>query len=109
MAYIVGFIVAGLFFSAMHYFTELNKLQKIMITIALLIFISGAIAFNAYSQRQRQIIETVVIKFNQNKTVDCDGIDVNSTNYTLSIGTYTFIGKKNTPFYGQMVSAYQCK
>ncbi|SMP86474.1 hypothetical protein SAMN06313540_10514 [Epsilonproteobacteria bacterium SCGC AD-308-E02] len=109
MAYILGLIVVGLLFVSMHYFTELSKSEKIMITAVLLGIISSAIAYNAYSDTQRKIIENVVIKFNQNKTVDCDGVDVNSTNYTLSIGTYTFIGKENTPYYGQMVSAYQCK
>jgi len=49
-----------------------------------------------------------IIKFNQNKTIVCDGIDVNTTNFSLSIGTYTFIGLKNTPNYGQMISASTC-
>jgi hypothetical protein len=50
-----------------------------------------------------------VLKFKQSKTIDCKGIDVNNSNYTLSIGTYTFIGKKDTPNYDQMISASTCK
>ena len=36
-------------------------------------------------------------------------IDINNTDYTISIGTYTFIGKKDTPNYGQMISASTCE
>jgi hypothetical protein len=50
-----------------------------------------------------------VTAFKQNKTVKCDGIDVNNKLYDLSTGTYTFIGRKNTPNYGQMISASSCK
>ena len=51
----------------------------------------------------------VVLKFKQNKTVNCNGIDVNNSQYTLSIGTYTFIGKENTPHYSQMISVTECQ
>nr|WP_321268385.1 hypothetical protein [uncultured Sulfurimonas sp.] len=109
MAYIAGLFIVGLFFLVLHYFTELNKHQKIIITIVVLSTVLGAIAFNTYSNAQRDKMLNVVMKFNQNKTVHCDGIDVNNTNYTISIGTYTFIGKENTPNYGQMISASTCE
>jgi len=109
VAYILGLIVVGFLFMSLHYFTELSKSEKIIITTALLLVISGAIAYNTYSNAQRKVMLEVERKFNQNKTVNCGGIDVNNTNYTLSIGTYTFIGKEGTPFYAQMVSASQCK
>jgi len=109
MAYIAGLVIVGLFFLVLHYFTELNKNQKIIITIVVLSVVLGAIAFNIYSNTQRDKMLNVVIKFNQGKTVKCNGVDVNNTNYTISIGTYTFIGKENTPNYGQMISASTCE
>jgi Na+/melibiose symporter-like transporter len=109
MAYIAGLVIVGLFFLVLHYFTELNKNQKIIITIVVLSVVLGAIAFNIYSNTQRDKMLNVVIKFNQGKTVKCNGVDVNNTNYTISIGTYTFIGKENTPNYGQMISASTCQ
>ena len=109
MAYIAGLVVVGFFFLALHYFTELTKHQKAIVTTIVLVIILSAIAFNAYSNAQRDKMLNVVIKFKQNKTVKCNGIDVNNTNYTISIGTYTFIGKKNTPNYGQMISASTCE
>ena len=109
MAYILGLVVVAFLFLALHYFTELTKSQKLTVTAIVLTIVLAAIAFNAYSTSQREKMLNVVLKFNQDKTVTCNGIDINNTNYTLSVGTYTFIGKKNTPNYAQMVSASQCE
>ncbi len=109
MAYIAGLVIVGLFFLALHYFTELTNHQKTMITAVILLVVLSAIAFNAYSNAQRDKMLDIVMKFKQNKTVKCNSIDVNSENYTISIGTYTFIGKENTPNYGQMISASSCE
>lgn len=109
MAYIAGLVIVGLFFLVLHYFTELKKQEKIIITIVVFTIAIGAISFNAYSNAQRDKMLNVVMKFNQGKTVKCNGVDVNNTNYTISIGTYTFIGKENTPNYAQMISASTCE
>ncbi|MCW8837223.1 MAG: hypothetical protein OQJ77_00055 [Thiovulaceae bacterium] len=109
MAYILGLIVVGLLFLSLHYFTELDHKQKVITSSIVLAIILSAIAFNAYSNSQRDNMMLVVTKFNQGKTVSCDGVDVNSSLYDLSTGTFTFIGKDNTPNYGQMISASSCK
>jgi len=109
MAYIFGLVVAGLFFLSIKYFTELSKKQEIIVSAIVLLIIFGAIAFNAYSTSQRDSMLSAVLKFKQSKTIKCQEIDVNNSNYTLSVGTYTFIGKENTPNYGQMISASSCE
>jgi energy-coupling factor transporter transmembrane protein EcfT len=109
VAYIAGLVIVGFFFLALHYFTELTRHQKTMVTAVVLIIVLGAVTFNAYSNAQRDKMLNVVLKFNQNKTVQCNGVDVNNSNYTISIGTYTFIGKENTPNYAQMISAASCE
>ena len=109
MAYILGLTVVALFFLSMHYFTELNKKQKTIITAVILVIILSAIAFNTYSSTQRDNMMNVVTAFNQNKTVQCNGVDINNKLFDLSTGTFTFIGKKDTPNYGQMISASSCE
>ena len=109
MAYIAGLVVVGLFFLALHYFTELTRHQKTLVTAIVLAIVLSAIAFNTYTGTQRENMMNTVMKFNQHKTISCNGVDVNDENYTLSIGTYTFIGKENTPNYGQMISASTCE
>lgn len=109
MAYILGLGVVALFFLSMHYFTELTKKQKTIITAVILVVILGAIAFNSYSSNQRDSMMSVVNAYNQNQTIECNGVKINSKLYDLSTGTYTFIGKKNTPKAGQMISVSSCK
>lgn len=109
MAYILGLVVVGLLFLSLHYFTELSKSQKLLVTLALFGIIFSAIAYNTYSNEQSQKLLDVVRAFNQDKTVKCNGVDVNNSNYSLSIGTYTFIGKPNTPYFNQMISASDCQ
>jgi len=109
LAYILGLIVVTLLFLSMHYFTELKKKEKITISLIIFSIILGAILFNSYSSKQRDIMLAVVTAYKQGKTVECGGVKVNSNLYDLSTGTYTFIGKKETPNYGQMISASSCK
>jgi hypothetical protein len=109
MAYIAGLIIVGLFFAVMHYFTELTKSQKATATGVILTIILSAIAYNAYTESKQEKMMQVVVKYNQGKTITCKGVDVNNTTYSLSIGTYTFIGLENTPNYGQMISASTCE
>ena len=109
MAYLAGLVIAGIFFLALHYFTELNKSQKLIISASVLSVILSAVAYNKYTSSQREEMMHAVLKFNQGKTIQCNDTDVNSTHYTLSIGTYTFIGKKGSPHYAEMVSASTCQ
>lgn len=109
MAYIAGIIIVGLFFLALHYFTELSRQQKVIVTALVLGIVLFAIAFNTYSNSQRDKMLDVVMRFNQHKTVTCNGVSVSDENFTLSIGTYTFIGKEKTPNFSQMISASTCE
>ena len=109
MSYIFGIIIVGLFFLALHYFTEFTSYQKVTITAIILAIILSAITYNVYSDSQRDKMLEAIRKFEQNKTIKCKNEDVNNTNFTLSIGTYTFIGKQNTSYSNQMISASKCE
>lgn len=108
MAYILGFIVVGLIFLALHYFTELNRTQKLITSAVFLLFISGAIMYNTYMSGKQEHILTVAKKFQRGENVICSGKDVNNTYFDLSIGTYTFIGKEKTPHYAEMYRVEAC-
>lgn len=108
MAYIAGIVIVALFFAALHYFTELTKEQKIITSTIVFTAIFSAIAYNTYSNTQRDKMLSIVTKYKQGKTVHCNGKDVNFSLYSLSIGTYTFIGKKDTPNYAEMISVSSC-
>ena len=109
MAYILGIVVVALFFLALHSFTELNHKQKSVITAIFLAIIGGAVYYNKLQDAQRDRIIKVEQLYNQGKTIVCDGIEVNETNFSYSVGTQTFIGNKNTPHYTRMINAAQCQ
>jgi len=109
LAYIIGLIIIGLFFLALNYFTELTHSQKFMITAIVFSVILMAILFNSYTKNRSQHTLDIAMKFSQGKTLKCEGIDVNSSLYDLSTGTYTFIGKENTTNSGKMISASTCE
>ena len=109
MTYLAGLIIAGLFFLTLKYFLDLSKKQEIIIITIVFTLIVSAIAYNSYNNAQRDKMLSVVTKFQQNKSVTCQGREINATNYDLSIGTYTFIGRENTPNYGEMISVSNCE
>ena len=109
MGYIIALASLFLIFAFMHYFTELNKNQKLTVILVLVSFIAFAYLYNTYQAKQQEKMYKIVVKYKQGKTIKCGKYDVNSTNFSLSTGTYTFIGKENTPFYSIMISAYECE
>jgi len=109
VTYLAGLIIAGLFFLTLKYFLDLSKKQEIIIITIVFTLIVSAIAYNSYNNAQRDKMLSVVTKFQQNKSVTCQGREINATNYDLSIGTYTFIGRENTPNYGEMISVSNCE
>lgn len=109
MTYIVGLVIVGLFFLALNYYTELNFSQKWWVTTIVLSILAVIVMFNEYTEQKDDNIRQTAMKFKQGKTVVCDGVQVDPKLFELSIGTYTFIGKENTPNYGQMISAANCE
>jgi hypothetical protein len=105
----LGLIVVILLFTAMHYFTELNHKEKIGVTLVLVLFIGGAIYYNGTQSQHRDHITKIGLKFTQNKKITCNGVEVNQSNFTTSIGTYTFIGKQGTKHASEMFSFNQCQ
>ncbi|MDD2358354.1 MAG: hypothetical protein PHX13_10635 [Thiovulaceae bacterium] len=109
MAYLYALVVLALVFGILHYFTELTTRQKGAVALTLAFVIFAGYLYNTHSADEQEKILSVVKDFQNGKTLTCMGKDINSSNYTLSIGTYTFIGKENTPSSGDMVSASSCQ
>ncbi len=108
MAYLLGLVVVGLLFLALHYFTELTKSQKLIVASIFGVFILGAVMYNNYAAKEREQVLAIVKQYKQGKTLKCEGIDINASTFDLS-GTNTFIGKKNTPHYSEIIRAAECK
>jgi lipopolysaccharide export system protein LptC len=109
MSYIIGLIAIAVFFSALHYFTELNHKQKLGISVVLALIIAMMYAWNVKEAKNQERVNGVILKYNQGHAVSCKGVDVNQTTFDLSTGTQTFIGREGTDHYTEMYSAVDCE
>lgn len=109
MSYILGLAAVGILFLVLHNFTELDHKQKGIVSAVFAGVIAAMYLFNVYTDHQRDLVTQVALKYQQNKSLTCNGIEVNQSNFSYSVGTQTFIGRENTPHYGQLISATECQ
>lgn len=109
MAYFLWFGIVALVFALMHYFTELSAKQKGIISLIVTLLVAGAIAYNIQSDRDREQVNGVVLKYQQGQTLTCQGIEVNSTTFDYSVGTQSFVGNRGTKYFQQIVNARECQ
>lgn len=109
MGYALWFGIVILAFAIMHYFTELNSRQKAIISMIITLLIAGAVAYNVQSDRDRDRVSAIELQYRQGKTLHCKGVDVNESTFSYSIGTQSFIGLKETPYYQQIFNARECQ
>ncbi len=109
MAYLFGLVIVALFFGVMHFFTELNVKQKAVATLIVLAFIMGALFYNHLQNQDAAHLRDVMLRYNQGKTLQCGNLTVQKSNFSLSIGTQTFIGREESEEAGNMVSASECE
>ncbi len=109
MAYFFAIAIVILLFALLHFFTELGTKEKVVIGAGLLALVLFAIAYNSYNASEREKMMKSELKFKQNKTLTCNGVEVNSTTFSFSIGTHTFIGKEGSENAGMMIDVRQCQ
>lgn len=109
MAYIFGVILVLILFVVMHFFTEMTLKQKLTATGIFALFTLGAYLYNYQSEERRLHLERVMLKFNNGETISCNSHDVNSTEFSYSSGTQTFLGKKESKMYGRIISLDSCQ
>lgn len=109
MAYGLWFGIVIALFVIMHYFTELNGRQKGVISLIAAVLIAGAIAYNIQSDREREQVSAIELKYQRGETVVCQGTEINSTTFSYSVGTQSFVGNKGTPHFQQIYNVRECE
>lgn len=109
MAYIFGILIVALFFGVMHFFTELNVKQKLVATLLLLAFVMGALFYNNLQNDNAAHLRDVMLRYNQDQILQCSNLAVSKADFSLSVGTQTFIGRPESKHAGKMVTASECE
>ncbi len=109
MAYIFGILIVALFFGVMHFFTELDVKQKLVSTLLLLAFVLGALFYNSLQNNNAAHLRDVMLRYNQGQTLQCSDLHVSKADFSLSVGTQTFIGRSESKHAGKMVPASECE
>lgn len=109
MGYLLWFGIVALLFALMHYFTELSGKQKGIITLIAALAVAGAVAYNIHSDRERDRVSAIELKYRSGETIVCRGVEVNATTFGYSVGTQSFIGNKGTPHYQRIFNARECE
>lgn len=109
MSYLYIVAVIALLYGVMHFFTEMGHRQKLQVAGGLLLVVVAAVAWNSSVDREQEHVRSVILKFNQHQTLECAGVEVNDGNYTLSIGTQSFIAKEGSPHAGRIFDAAGCQ
>jgi len=108
VGYIYTLLIVILFLLVLHYFTEMSNEYKITFGGMMFALIVGAYFYNQSQKEYQEHIYTLVTAYKQGKTLQCKDLNVSQENFSLSIGTYTLIGKKETPHYGVMIDLGEC-
>jgi len=93
----------------MHFYTELDAKQKVGATVVAGGLIMSAIFFNYVQTQKSEHVREIMRHFNQGKSIVCNEIKVSNKNFSLSVGTQTFIGLKEGAHAGKMLSASGCE
>jgi len=109
MAYLFGILLLLLLFVVLHFFTEISLKQKLTTVLTLGVLVLGAYLFNQSSENRRLHLEGVLLEFMHDKTISCNGIDVNNSQFSYSSGTQTFIGLKESKMSGRLISLDTCQ
>lgn len=109
---IILFLVLILFILIIFALSEnlISKKNKFLIT-GLIVLIFGAVYFFAqYDKSVQNSANELLSTFEQGKSLVCDNIEVNSTNFAFEYGTQSFIPKReNKANAGVIISIKKCQ
>lgn len=109
MSYLYIVAIIALFYGLMQFFTEMTHRQKLQVSAVVLLVVVSAVAYNRMTDKEQVHVRGMILKFNQHETLDCGGIEVNDANFTLSVGTQSFIANEGTPYAGRIINAAGCR
>ena len=109
----IGYIAIAVFITTVYLaidkFTDFSRIKKVLITLASFILLAMLYQYESFNDRQRQNTYTLLLAYENNKTLSCNDMEVNKKNFNYSSGGHSFLGKATAPYSNAIVSIFECK
>jgi len=111
MQFLLFLAVIVFFISLWYTKRESLSTQTKLVMVSIVIVLIGFVAWYAIDQSQTdEYNRTIINAFKQGKTLDCDGVEVNSTSFVFVNGTLSFIpSDSNKKDQGIVIDIFTCK
>ena len=109
MVYFLWFIISILAFVWMHYFTELSKRNKWLITSVVTLIVANAALINFMNNKEGELAAAAQLKFENNETLVCGDMNITAKEFSYSVGTQSFVGNKGSKYASKILSASECR
>ena len=87
-------------------FNKKQKLVSIILSILLVVLIS---IYTIVQNKSNRVDFEIIAAYNRGEVLECEGIEVSNKEFTLSNGTLSFLGKKDSKHYGKIISISKCR
>ena len=87
-------------------FNKKQKLLSLILGVLTLILIG---IYTIKTNENNKFDFEIIAAYNRGENIKCDGIEINNKEFNLSSGTLSFLGKKDTKYYGKVISIDKCR
>ncbi len=105
------YIVLALFLAyvALHRFTDLKTEHKIFSALLIAALVAAFYLFETHNTKQQERNLELTFHFEHNGTLECGSRLVHKRLYNYSVGGHSFLGKKHTRVFGQIIPIDSCE
>jgi hypothetical protein len=89
--------------------TKIRKQEKYNILISSIVVLSFLAYYTHLQNLDRKSNFDMIVSFNQDKTLYCNDINITNKEFNYVSGTSSFIGKRDTKYYGITLQLEDCK
>ena len=110
MRIFIYFLIAIIIGVALYFIIKgsFTKQSKIIVGVLIVILPITIGIYTAVQDNHNKRDIDLIAAFMRGETIECGDIDIKSDKFNFANPTLSFIGKKDTEFYGKIISIKQC-
>lgn len=108
MLYLIGLLLLLLIITLLFVSKRIEKTTKLFLAGIIALVVLLGVGYTVWQKRALQQQQENYAAFMMGQSIYCDGVEVNSSRFTYSEGTRTFIGKKDSNVFTKMISLKRC-